>query len=134
MDSSIALALVLPDPERIKAGRLWREWRKEGAEVVAPWLFPFEVRSVLRQRVVRGDLGDRTARQAWDYVTRLEVRCIHDDRLLDLAWDLAVAHGQATIYDTAYLALAKLLGCECWTFDRKFADRVGAGDRLLKAI
>ena len=39
------------------------------------------------------------------------------EALLKEAWDMAKELGLSTLYDTAYLALAKPYNCEFWTAD-----------------
>jgi len=86
-------------------------------EPVAPPIFPFEVSSVIRNKYVRNELTAEEAERAFNLFTRLNFTILAPKALLKEAWDMAKELGLPTLYDTAYLALAKLCNCEFWTAD-----------------
>ena len=56
----------------------------------------------------------------------LSVLTLSPPELSREAWELAVELNLPTVYDTAYLALAQIEGCDFWTADRSFY-RVASG-------
>jgi predicted nucleic acid-binding protein len=44
------------------------------------------------------------------------------EALLTEAWDMAKELGLPTLYDAAYLALAKICDCEFWTADEALTN------------
>jgi predicted nucleic acid-binding protein len=126
VDASIALKLVLHEPDSALVRAAWQRWTDAGDVLVAPPLFRAETLSVVRRKVHQGILsaadGDR-ARQALEDLV-VEVREPAD--LYDVAWQLAVRFNRPTVYDCCYLALALLAGCELWTADQRLARAVDA--------
>jgi predicted nucleic acid-binding protein len=53
------------------------------------------------------------------------VRLSQQRGIYPLAWRLAQQYNRPRAYDTAYLALATLRGCEYWTTDERLNDAVG---------
>lgn len=125
VDASFALKLVLPEPHSESVRAAWATWVRDEAMIVAPWLWLFEVHAVLRRRVVRGELTDAEAVDAWRLIRRQGIRSVHPRGLLERAWELAVDLGRPTTYDTVYLASAELRGCELWTADVRLINAAG---------
>lgn len=121
-DASFALKLVLHEPEQERVKAKWSDWSGEDVVVIAPWLFVFEVISVLRGKVARGQMTEDEGLQAWRLLRRQGVRTAHPRGLLERARAIASELGRPTAYDSAYLALAELRECELWTADGRFAS------------
>ena len=134
VDASFALKLILSEPEAVKVEELWRGWKTQGVAIVAPWLFPFEVLSVLRRKVSGGAISAEAGDRGRTIIWRAGVQIRHHPRLWDLAWDLAGQYALPTVYDTSYLALAELLDCECWTADRRLSVAVGHRAERLRLV
>lgn len=117
VDASLAIKLVVRECFSDRALDLWQNWLESGVEPIAPPIFPFEVSSVIRNRYVRNELTAKEAERAFNLFTRLNFIVLTSETLLKEAWDMAKELGLPTIYDTAYLALAKLCNCEFWTAD-----------------
>lgn len=122
VDASFALKVVLFEPERERVRAQWANWIEGGTAVIAPWLFPFEIHSVLRGKVTRGEVAELEAVQAWRTLRRHAVRTVHPRGLFDRAWAIARELGEAATYDAIYLAVADLRDCELWTADERFAS------------
>lgn len=120
VDASFALKLVLHEPEQARVRARWSDWSGEGVTVIAPWLFVFETISVIRRKVARGEMTENDGLQAWRLLRRQGVRTAHPRGLLERAWAIASELGRPATYDSAYLALAELRGCELWTADERF--------------
>jgi predicted nucleic acid-binding protein len=117
IDASVAVKLVVQEPYSDRAASLWRGWIREDIERVAPSFFPFEVASTIRRKYVRRQLTEEEAEEAFEVFTALDFVVLEPKALLKEAWDMAKELGLPTLYDTAYLALAKLNNCEFWTAD-----------------
>jgi predicted nucleic acid-binding protein len=126
LDASLALKLLVVEDDSARARSLWRSWIATGVDVVAPGLFVFECASALRRMVVRRDVTEELARRALDLLLEMPVSLRASPGLVERAWDLARELGRPAAYDCFYLALAELLGIECWTADRRLFDAVHA--------
>jgi predicted nucleic acid-binding protein len=117
IDASVAVKLVVQEPYSDRAASLWRGWIGEDIERIVPSFFPFEVASTIRRKCVRKQLTEEEAEEAFEVFTILDFVVLEPKTLLKEAWDLAKELGLPTLYDTTYLALAKLCNCEFWTAD-----------------
>ena len=117
IDASLAIKLVVRESFSDRALALWQNWIENGVERIAPSFFPFEVSLVIRNKYVRKQLTAEEAETAFDLFTRLSFTILMPETLLREAWDMATELKLPTLYDTAYLALAKLYNCEFWTAD-----------------
>ncbi len=88
-------------------------------EVVAPTLLIFEVASVLRNKVQRGILEEKDAREIIDQLSHLDIALIYTEDLLDVAWTIGSVLKPPALYDCFYVALSKFLGIPLWTADKK---------------
>lgn len=111
VDASALAALLFAEPEaEAIAGRL------EGARLTAPALLDFELANVCLVKIRRRP-GQRDAlRAAFRLLPRLRVETIAVDPAAVL--DLAEATG-LTACDASYLWLARALGAELVTLDRR---------------
>ncbi|MFQ5846985.1 MAG: type II toxin-antitoxin system VapC family toxin [Candidatus Methylomirabilales bacterium] len=134
LDASLVLKLVLPEPDRPHVRELWDQWVDQRETICAPWLFPFEVHSVLRQKVARGVLGPGEDRAAWAVVHGLGIQIQHEEGLWDLAWVLAQKYQRPTTYDVVYLALAEILDCDFWTADRRLLAALGGREPRVRSV
>lgn len=109
----------------VQALALWQSWIEKGVECIAPAFFPFEVASVIRSKYVRKQLTSDEVERAFTIFTELVFTVLMPESLLKEAWNMTKELGLPTLYDTAYLALAKLYDCEFWTADEKLVNSVG---------
>lgn len=116
VDASALAALLFGEPEaEAIADRL------EGARLAAPALLDFELANVCLMKI-RRDPGERERlRAAFRLAHRLKVETVAIDHAATL--DLAEATG-LTAYDASYLWLARALGAELVTLDKKLAAAV----------
>lgn len=117
IDASLAVKLLVQEPYSERVASLWRGWIEEDVEPIVPSFFPFEVTSTIRRKCVRKQLTDEEAEEAFNIFATLDFVVLRPKALLKEAWDMAKEFGLPTLYDTAYLALAKLCDCEFWTAD-----------------
>lgn len=104
VDASVVLKLLLPE-ERTEAVRsLWARWVEQEVEVAAPFLLAYEVTSVLRNKVFRGELPPEAGEAVFVAFLTQEVSLLHPDGIEEKAWGLAKQLNLPTSYDAAYLA------------------------------
>jgi predicted nucleic acid-binding protein len=132
VDASLAVKVVVPEPDSDKADALFTEWTTNGTQLIAPAFFDVETDSILRQKVVlRKELTPEQAQTAWAKLQNLPIQQFSVVGQRQRAWEIATDLGLATVYDATYLALAELHGCEFWTADERLLNRVK--DRLVFA-
>ena len=127
VDASVAVQIVTREDHSQQADALWTDWLRRGLQPIAPSIFPYEVCSVLRQKAaLRGELTSEEEKEAVEVFLSLDVSVLSPPGHLKTAWNLATELNLPTVYDTAYLALARIEGCDFWTADRRFYNAVHA--------
>ena len=124
VDANIAIKLVAPEPDRPLALALWEQWLNDNREIVAPYLFSFEVTSAIWQKARRKLMSVDDAREAIQGVLALGVRLLHPPNISLRAFDLAARFNRPAAYDTHYLALTEMLEAEFWTADERLYNAV----------
>lgn len=124
VDASLALKLVLPEPDSDQAAVEWQNWVRSGVEIATPYLFIYETSSVLRNRVYRKELTHKEADEALSILAGLGITYLHPPAILQSAWELARRFNRPTAYDCFYLALAQHQGCPLWTSDKRLYNAV----------
>ena len=119
VDASVLLKLLLPEKESEAIRRQWGEWLELDAVIAAPFLLAYEVVSVLRNKVFRGELPVEAGEAAFLAFQAQEISLLHPEGIEEKAWGLAKQWNLPTAYDAAYLALAELMNYEFWTADRR---------------
>lgn len=124
VDASLILRVLVPDRDSEGAIARLAQWRRDGATLLAPALLGYEVTSSLRRYVHFDHLTQAQGQRAYDLFRRIAIQLSAQVEILDGAWRLAARFRRPTAYDTAYLALAELRGCEFWTADRRLFNSV----------
>jgi predicted nucleic acid-binding protein len=118
-DASVALKLVLNEPDSDQAEAIWMHWKDEEAEIIAPYHFVYETTSVIRNRVYRSALSLGDGKTALEILQTQNIQFLHPPQVVERAWALAQQFNRPTLYDSYDLALSELAGCELWTADRR---------------
>ena len=118
-DANIVLKLVLPEEDSHLALALWQHWKRSGAVVVVPGIYLVEGPSIVRQWVHRGWLTEAEGEEAYLNFLAQPVEVTEPEGFLGRAWEFARRFHQPQVYDSTYLALADLRGCEFWTADER---------------
>lgn len=113
VDASALAALLFAEPEAEAIAE-----RLEGAQLAAPSLLDFELTNVCLTKMRRQPNQRDALRAALRLAHRLGVEIVAVDHAATL--ELAEATG-LTAYDASYLWLARALGGELVTLDRKLA-------------
>jgi predicted nucleic acid-binding protein len=113
VDASALAALLFAEPEAAAIAA-----RLDGARLASPALLDYEVANVCLTKMRRQPRQRDALRAALALAHRLGVETVAVDHAAAL--DLAEATG-LTAYDASYLWLARALGAELVTLDRKLA-------------
>jgi predicted nucleic acid-binding protein len=125
LDAS-AIGDVLLDKPRAPA---IRSVLTKHSAIHVPEHFHVEVISMLRRHALRGELGERRRTQALSDLRELRVVRYSVLELLDAVWEL---RERLSVYDAAYLALARRLGLALLTCDEGLATAARAEGRLAE--
>lgn len=135
LDASVTAAWLLPDEHSAAADRAYTRLRASTVDAHAPELWLWECGNIIANGVKRGRMDSADAMLMWSVLdavrTRVELSVLEPAQVracLVLALDLGLS-----IYDAAYLWLAKSLGLPLLTHDERLA-RAGAaqGVALLR--
>lgn len=123
VDASVALALVVEEPESAAVRARVKRWIDLGERFVVPPHFWLEVVNVLgRARSLPG----KAVMEALYHLDDLAITTAEIDRMqLVLTIGRVESYG-LTAYDAAYLALAHSLSAKLATLDRRLAAAAGA--------
>lgn len=125
IDASLAIKVVVAEPDSDKADALFAHFADQGARLIAPVFFAVETDSILRQKVVvRKELTSEQAEASFAKLVALPIQLLSVSAQRERARELSSKFKLATVYDATYLALAELLGCDFWTADRRLFDGV----------
>jgi predicted nucleic acid-binding protein len=124
VDANIVVKLVVPEPDRPLALALWGKWLNEDREIVAPYLFSFEVTSAIWRKAKRDLMTVEEAKEAVRAALMLGVRLLHPSSISLTAFDLAARFSRPAAYDAHYLALAEMMEGEFWTADERLYNAV----------
>jgi predicted nucleic acid-binding protein len=113
VDASALAALLFAEPEAEPIAE-----RLAGARLAAPSLLDLELADICLTKMRRQPSQREALRGAFRLAQRLRIETVAVDRAAML--DLAEATG-LTVYDASYLWLARALGAELVTLDRKLA-------------
>ncbi|MDA8048795.1 MAG: type II toxin-antitoxin system VapC family toxin [Rhodospirillales bacterium] len=113
VDASALAALLFGEPRAAAVAA-----SLEDARLAAPALLPFELANVCLTKMRRHRAQRKALRAAFRLAERLAIETVVVDH--EAALDLAEATG-LTAYDASYLWLARALGAELVTLDRKLA-------------
>ena len=75
VDASLAIKVVVREPDSDKADALFAQWANEGTRLIAPAFFDVETDSILRQKVIlRQELTPEQAKAAFTALQALPIQ------------------------------------------------------------
>ncbi len=134
IDASLAVAWLSYERYTAPANALRQEWLRNGVELLGPPIFHAEVISVLRQQVFFKRILPEEGEEAFSICLDIPIRIIDRQEMHRTAWRLAKEVGLPVCYDTQYLAVAELEGCEFWTADRRLVNLTQGNRSWVKWI
>jgi len=120
VDASLAIKWVLKEPYAEEALALATEWAATETRPVAPCLLLVEATNVLYRRAVLGHISFSQSRQLLAGLLNMGIEVRESPHIHLRALELAQELQRPAVYDTHYLALADILGCNLWTADERF--------------
>ena len=127
IDANVAVRAVLHVLDEPLAARRMAEWRRQGAQLVAPALWLSEVATSVRREWHAGVIREEQAHRALEYLLLLGIELVPmtaDHARSALRWAARVRQSRA--HDGFYLAVAEELGTELWTADQRLANAAQA--------
>lgn len=122
VDAGLAIFTVLETAQSDLAFEVWENLMQARVSLYAPFLWRYEVTSVIRKYQFDNLLTPAEAEQALETALSLGVNYIEEDETLCLsALRWAGRLKQRAAYDGFYLGLAERLGAPLWTSDRRLA-------------
>jgi predicted nucleic acid-binding protein len=133
-DASVAAKLVLSETHSDKAVAPFTLALRLGDFVVAPTLRRFEIANIVRKRMVRNALSLEDADRILADFLQLPFTLVTPRELHREALALADAFGLPAAYDAHYVVLARMLGCDLWTYDADLFKSVGRDLPFVRRI
>ena len=124
VDASLAIKWVLKEPYAEEALALASEWATAETRPVAPCLLLVEAANVLHRRAALGHISPSQAGQLLAGFLNMGIEVRESPQIHLRALELAQELQRPAVYDTHYLALADILGCDLWTADERFFNSV----------
>ena len=124
VDASLAIKWVLKEPYAEQALSLAEEWAVGGTRPSAPCLLLVEATNVLHRRAMLGHISLSQARQLLAGLLAMGIEIRESPQIHFRAMELAQELQRPAVYDTHYLALADILGCDLWTADERFFNSI----------
>jgi len=124
VDASLAIKWVLKEPYADEALAIASEWATAEIRPVAPCLLLVEATNVLHRRAALGQISPSQAKQLLAGLLGMGIEIRESPQLHLRALELAQELQRPAVYDTHYLALADILGCDFWTADERFYNSV----------
>lgn len=113
VDASVAIKWFIPELHAIHASRLL----KKSFQFIAPDLIFAEVGNILWKKNKSKELSLETATEILNDFKKLPIEIHESELLLNTAWQIATTH-RCTVYDSLYVALAKVEKCLLVTADQ----------------
>ena len=133
VDASFVVRLFL-GPDDDVCWDLLENWLADGGVLHAPGLLRYELANVIYRHQRAGHLSPATAELVLDAALGLPIRVEEDPPLHRAALRIAQSCGTAAAYDAHYVALAKRLGAELWTADRRLAGHAASCGVMVNVV
>jgi predicted nucleic acid-binding protein len=119
VDASIAIKWIFEEPDTNTAEMLLNEWSSEGKVMLAPALLVYEITNALYRKIRKGEITLESAKESLEdlFLLGFEFTFPQKPDLSLQAMEAAHRFNLPATYDSHYLALAELEGCELWTAD-----------------
>ena len=122
IDAGLAFKLLVPNPQRDRLKTLVRQWSVQQRALYGPALWLYELTSIFTKSVYLGVMSEEEAQAGLLLAMQLQIQLLQPDEEQGrraFAWTRRL--GRVAAYDSFYLAVAEILGCEFWTVDQRLA-------------
>jgi len=134
IDASVAAKWVLPEEGSELALDLYARSRDDDTTLIAPPHLPIEVTNAIRRRVARKLITSPEGEALLDAFLDFALSLAAPLGLYERALQLAERFDRPTAYDTHYVALAEIAGCELLTADRTLINALGGQLSFVKPL
>jgi len=124
VDASLAIKWILNEPYTDRELTIAGEWAATETRPAAPCLLLVEATNVLHRRMLKGDISSSQAVHLLAGFLNMGIEVRESPQIHLRALELAQELQMPAVYDTHYLALADIMGCELWTADERFFNSV----------
>jgi len=125
VDASYTYNLLLPGPAYANLKQQMDGWQQRGTKILAPALWLYEMTSVVSKAVWKHILTLDEGRRLLGLALALDVSLVMpDEDQVKRAYEWTCKLNRAAAYDSFYLALAEVNGCELWTMDERLQRTV----------
>jgi predicted nucleic acid-binding protein len=122
VDASVVIKWFVNEVHAEAARRL----QEDQYQLFAPDLLWSECGKILWKKVRRGELTPDEARLIWGGLEQQPISTFSSRSLLDLALEIALDTNR-TVYDSCYLAVAILVGCQLVAADQRLSNALQGG-------
>ena len=134
VDASVAVKWVVPEEDTELASKLFNDATATDTHVLVPPHLPVEVTNALRKKTWRNELTTSEADRALQRFLGLDFRRSEPPGLYKRALDLANQYDRRAVYDSHYVALAEIVGCDLWTADSGIVNVMGQDLPFIKLL
>ena len=134
VDASVAAKWVLPEPDSDLASDLYARIVADGDSIIAPPHMGVEVVNTIRKKVRRREISPADSEDALSAFLALPISIAIPDGLYESALLLAQRFDRPTVYDTHYVALAQIAGCDFWTADMRLINALDGRLKFVKGL
>ncbi len=134
IDACIAVKWLIPEHDSDRALDLYAHILANQDTVIAPPHMPVEVVNTIRKKARREEITPAEAEHALANFLGFSINLAVPAGLHDAALLLAQRFDRPTVYDTYYVALAEIAGCQMWTADQKLLNALGGRIPFVKSL
>lgn len=134
IDACVAVKWVLPEPDSDQASALYDRIVADNDSIIAPPHMPVEVVNVIRKKVRLKEISPADSEAALSAFLALPVNLAVPEDLYESALLLAQRFDRPTVYDTHYVALAQIAGCDMWTADQRLLNSLNGRLPFVKNL
>jgi predicted nucleic acid-binding protein len=134
VDASVAVKWLIPEKGSELAHKLYNDIIAAESAIVVPPHMPVEVVNVIRRSVFRGLVTEPEAEELLERFLGFSVDLSFPAGLHARSLSLAHQFNRPTVYDTHYIALAEIAGCDLWTADERLVNALGGRLPFVKLL
>jgi len=125
VDASLIAASLIPEQGSEKVIVLLQEWEANEVKLLAPSIFYDEVINVLYKKVIAGFFQAEDGERLISDLCGLGIKvyCEQSEKSLQEMFRMAGIYKHNSVYDFAYVQLAKEQNAEFWTLDKDLYTR-----------
>ncbi|MDA1192766.1 MAG: type II toxin-antitoxin system VapC family toxin [Candidatus Poribacteria bacterium] len=125
-DASVSAKWVLDEAMTDTARALLDECERDDIEITVPPLWEYELDSIIRHHVYRGEVTVERAKEIRVVLASIPVTVKYSPLIRSRANEIAATANQRRVYDIIYAAHAEAEECDLWTADNNYFKAVRA--------